>query len=1431
MSGARVIPSLSADDDLFRRLEAQRAQRASARARVDVGVAQRASAIRTEAPWIPAGTAAALASAGFDANSPEFQQISQLAAKRKSKKGLGWHTLGGVVKAGGDALGVVGRAGDTVLGGVDEAVASAAKPVVRGAALGAQSLYEEAQGAVRNVASMGPAGAAIAGGVTAAALAVSAPISVPAAGIAAVAAGGAALGAMASQHIDGHARWEPQSSGGVTLERLLRGERVELGEGWLPNVDAGENPAAPDATWTIGEEQRRRASRVNIDGRALTPGRLLAAGITDPGSTASTVLSGLVDGSLALSRWDPASAIVKTAGNANRNRKLFVEAGGLLSSRPNIVPEAVDAWLAGTKGRALVEKLAGETDFYTIWRNTGRKLDVETANAIAKAGDEAGVLEVLRPKLGIDIREKPTYSTFRPFGNVRLAQAMPGHTIDLRDADQSVLELERWLQNAKAPTEMIADLTGRMADASTRLGRYGVLSEAMDATAEVLTEVWGVKPGKAHELTRLVSEANEDTRKFFTDAVGRNVNVPGLFIGDEAVGIPRPHLYAEFLNRALPMPDARDIRSAASFLAPILDNPQVKVGVAALDWVQGQWKRMALLRGAYTVRVVGEEQGRMAASGLDSLVSHPLSLIAWRLGHKGAEDVLGESFLYRDADEFVDGLDDFNKALNRQWAGWVDQNRPLPIWRNYTKGSNGYVDAWAGEITELAADPIAREVARSQGDINSVKDWFWGTGAQKVDDALTPGERYRLTMAEDAGGLASRQTADRYIDSIVERITVKTGGDTGLLDAIAAGHLDGEALRTGTRPSDYLRAYLDESADIGPDAVKGQMSLTDRGVAHWYDQATKWAFSELMGERTNNLSRSPTFKQYYWQRVEELVPFMDETAHASAIDGARAAGLDDIAERMARATSSGGLTLDHADFVAKGFALDTTRDLLYDLTERGQFFDAARLIFPFGEAWKELITRWSKLGVERPESIRRIQQVIVGARSDDAPGGGKHAGFFYENSNGEEVFAYPGTGWISDKLFGVPVPLTGRVGGLSLMTEVVPGVGPMVQFGAGALLPDKPEWDWMRDVVFPFGEPDVKQGTLESLLPAWVQKWRQAGLTPFAQDEGQWNSTVLDVARWLASSGDYDTSTQDGLTHLLDDARTKARAVYALRGAAQFFAPTAPSPEWRVADKDGQVHVAQELVEEYQALLQADYQTATEKMLDKYGAGIWLLLQGKTAEVTPAAPVTKEGGDWERANAGLVKRFPNVYGFFAPQGGDLDLTVYSRQLENDARVRITPEQGVRLANDRIANVIYQRAKDQLGPRPNKAQQTALRGLREALEARYEGFGDRSGIPEKVSVDTLVDNLKEAVADDRLADRPVTATIKMYLEARAAAEAAAQRAGLAPTGFRTSKQMAPMRTALRALGDALVAKDPSFGPVWDRVFDRELADEEDVTDGQ
>src|SRR5690606_34182543 len=127
--------------------------------------------------------------------------------------------------------------------------------------------------------------------------------------------------------------------------------------------------------------------------------------------------------------------------------------------------------------------------------------------------------------------------------------------------------------------------------------------------------------------------------------------------------------------------------------------------------------------------------------------------------------------------------------------------------------------------------------------------------------------------------------------------------------------------------------------------------------------------------------------------------------------------------------------------------------------------------------WKEVATRWLQLTAQRPGTVMQRATQIVGAA-----GGGvqdwesivedpSQVGHIYTNSQGETVFAYPGSEWFTQAFSGVPVKLTGAFNGLTITSSVPPGVGPVIQtpLAMSRAFRDSPEWEGVRNALFPYG--------------------------------------------------------------------------------------------------------------------------------------------------------------------------------------------------------------------------------------------------------------------------------------------------------------------------------------------------------------------------
>lgn len=1231
--------------------------------------------------------------------------------------------------------------------------------------------------------------------------------------------------------------YESQSDLGVALGKLASGDRVDVGTGLFvdPNSEVSK------------ERIRRALERGNIDGHTITPGRYVADLIFEPGSKPFSLLSGLTDLGVAVA-GDPSNIALGGVGKARAGSKLFTEAGGIAGLRKTISPAAVDKWLGGEQGAKVAKWLADHNEFYDIHKALGEKAPIDLSVQLADATSADEVFDLLRPHLGTSLREKPTVPGASPFSvqtakakpKSRLWETTPSDTIDLDDPMDAVRQVERSLRNIKADDSVVHDFTSRMARATNRIERFNVLEDMWSGAKGMLVSEYGMEPELARRLTKMFRDSHEGTFKSFVDEVGDPVKVwpEKTGIDGELVRSSDPHLLVEHVSRTVSLPDARELRRMTGKLRPLIASKdgKLKLPIAAVEHMQQSlWKPLALLRGAWTVRIIGEEQIRMGATGLDSMFRHPMSAVAWVVGHKGNKTFTGNT---------LDEVTEASQALTRGSGGLLHAPGTVVTgdWRiiqKTTETISDYRRAWGEELAQLHADPVARAVAGFDN-LDDAKAWFKGaSGGDKRGPALR-----KMLAKAGHDELLTDAGADAYIATIAKRLSIKTGGKAELIDAIRTGKLGDHAIdltATGQmRLNPEFVNALDGVLDAGPEAVKGTSYKLVKGgaIKERYDRTIEFLFGHMMSRPTNYLSRSSTFKQFYWSRAPELMPFMTIDAQQALIGVAKEAGIKgDLLRAITKSRkTTGELSLEQADLLARGHALDKTKHLLYDLTERSQFFDATRMIFPFGEAWKEILTRWAGIAVNRPQTIRRAQQLYQGARQPgfgELTGAPAGQGFFYENTQGEEVFVYPGSEWLTSGLIGVPVPLVGRTQGLNLIAQVFPALGPVAAIPAGFFIPDTPALDDLNDIIFPYGRPPDPLD-----LRSWAPSWMQKALLPENLDDPDalrmWSNTVMDVARYLSSTGDYDTRTPEGIQKLLSDAKSKADKFYLVRAAAQWVAPSSPAPEWLVnttGEVNGLIPAAM-LAQEFRLMQDQNYETAAQDFLAKYGEDPFMTMQSKTHPVVYGYPVTDEGIDWLDANPG-VKKYANVYGFFAPQGGEFSYPAYLRAIRDGAKQPLTPDQFVKLSNARLAAIQYGEAKDELmrktEGKPSKEQRAWLRQVKDIMIREYPGYGELLdgglGLKERADKDQLLRELYEANNNPTLSSTDTGQALATYLAARdQAMSAATSRHELAT--FRTAKSARYLRDWLREVGNTLALETPNFAPLWEQVLEREMSDDLD-----
>lgn len=1418
-----------------------------------------------------------------------------------------------------------------------------AQPVVRTGALAANALYEGMQGALRSAFTAWDANRQ-ATNSSARAFSGDDPESATRRAMGRDAQGWQSL----AQAYDEHGVLAPavvlgsQSQAGQAIDSLLKGEPVDVGAGYLPDPDSQTGQEAAAAS--------RRYSPYLINGHAWTPGRMVAADVFSPDSTAFNVLSGLVDATVAM-QADPSAVLLSGLGSAARASRTFenvddaarlvgeiedgdnltkvtklLEAGGVDGRRPLIRGKNPVYWLYGD-GAPVVTKITEEADPWTIWNATGRKFSPELTAQLADSTDAGVTRQILAGELGTTIDRVPKYRDglgLKP----RVLTDMPSGVLDLNDTENAAHLIDQYLVLAKADEATRQRVFNNLVRSSGRGDNYAVADAVFDAMRESMVAA-GAPVDKATEATTFIRQAWDDAQQWGVDAAtGDELPMMGRTADGELVQFPAgPRWSSERLGSKIDMPDPRAIKRLVA--SPAFNRAVNSDGWGAAVWLSdagyGLWKTSKLLRPAWTVKVVGDEQLRIMATGNVSVLNHPLTAIAIALGNPDEGRFFGKSWYERlsgfgkdvdpaevdrltearaararelyDADPFItnqDVLKQLNEELPvpKKWGAKASAKlregktkvgkaktdvtgAPWDATDLYGQGlTNRFSDikggkdiylrhfdvvdrtsehwprAVAEEIGRMSSEPAIRRALRLTPDEFKTELWEEGWGKylrKQMAAGRDPGDPYLRVLTD-------RGASDAYGDAIYDQIRNFVGDDEDLRVALVTGKLGdvtlnddwGHATQEGI---DALKRYQLEG--IGPDNVKAQRTLTktlterekDLGKAR---SAVNAMFDALMTRPSNYLSRHPMFVQTYWDEAPQLVPAMGPDARAALAKNLDDANLPkDLEQRVRqalyRATGTEGLSLEDADHILKRRALNATRDTLYDLSKKSNMMDSLRFVFPFGEAFKEILTVWSRLALDYPQSLRRAQQGIQGAReavfnpltglptgTEDPMG----AGFFrHDPQTGQEVFTIPLSGQLTKIAFGVPVPLKGSVQGLNMVGSLSPGVGPLLSIPASYLIPDKPGWDRVRDLVFPFGQPDNNSGgeTIgNEVLPTWAKHLSRAFSDP--RSDRLFSNTVTDMMAVLASTGEYDISgspdSHAELNRLMHDAKDKAKDLYIIRALASATSPSAPGFDFYVKENpdNPDLVLLQKLRDEYRKMTDKHgYDEGFVRFVRKFGVDNLLATGRKSTSNVAGLTTSQEQRDWARKNNDLVEAYPETWALLAPAGTGHSQTAYEAQLDSGQR---DPQGGLtaaQKANAQLAEAIVNNVieRDMGGEADTANERAFLRNLKEKLAREYDGYnpdGFTAGTTE-----SRIRELERAVEDPKVADTDLGKALSSYFDAREKGNALARERGYSEVGMMDADKAAHLREQLRDYAKKITKRYPQFKRAWDLVLEKELAD--------
>ncbi len=391
----------------------------------------------------------------------------------------------------------------------------------------------------------------------------------------------------------------------------------------------------------------------------------------------------------------------------------------------------------------------------------------------------------------------------------RLFSQMAGRSINISDLDrgfEEVIDMARALDSSVEDMEKALQQWSAL-DADATFGEALQVVESLLVPYRKKLQALGVSDAVIQKQTAVYQDA-ETMRKYFVNRAG-DTEDPGVFtmlLGDgDEVGIPLAHTLSEATTNAIPVPGrdgGRMIRRMTDYLyrsesalnqvrlAEGLDVKQSifydedfnrRIIVRAADQFTGIWRNMVLLRPAWTLRVVGEEQVRAAAAGLH-VINNPMKALNLSLANKNLKLGMTTRKKLLQSDLFENSLmysDDFNAAMSMRSGSWFDSfgGAGAETWTRYAQDSEDYNKWWFREMNQLQSDEVSNYMARAITDpdvpmnLDDIKFEFregnLTHAREKLADAGSS-QRHRALLTDEG--------ADAYIDSLFARMHLKTGG-------------------------------------------------------------------------------------------------------------------------------------------------------------------------------------------------------------------------------------------------------------------------------------------------------------------------------------------------------------------------------------------------------------------------------------------------------------------------------------------------------------------------------------------------------------------------------------------------------------------------------------------------------------------------------
>ena len=750
-----------------------------------------------------------------------------------------------------------------------------------------------------------------------------------------------------------------------------------------------------------------------------------------------------------------------------------------------------------------------------------------------------------------------------------------------------------------------------------------------------------------------------------------------------------------------------------------------------------------------------------------------------------------------------------------------------------------------------------------QNNLDAVKLWLYQGGGRRYFDAYFE-DVANLKPQYQNRGWANYATASERVDTILNHdIAYLTGLDQQLLEVVATGKFNGITATsfdvTGRGKvipelDDYIknvfinaphaprrvRNFVTQNLYNNPKATLGTAS----------DRLFRFYFEEMYGRVSDLAARSPTWRAGYWTRMEELASSMTPEEAQKLVNAAKKAKitrtrLERIEIQAALANGKG--TVEGAQILAEGYARRYTNDLLFNANKKSLFGQQHTLLFPFFEAFREVTGTWLKLGAQNPRIIRNVGQFVGTAQEE---------GWFYTDINGRKVFEAPMTSALA-RIFtnqknSVIDNFTIGVNAINIAGQMRPGFGPVVQL-AGRFIPKSADYDWLRKLISPYGQPEIRNAELQSL---WTPGWLKQLAAKSQQGDGVWadvsrlvigdakkddyyQRAYSRITQFLASTEEQKYLGTDGVKRLFEDAENMTFTLVSMRGLSAFLGPGAPMTTWLAHTKYGAVDVGiimDDLYNKEAAANKAGEPSykGFNAWLEQWGEIVWPYVTSLTESTIGGQLATAEYQNWTKENGYILGEYPTVAGYFGPRSGERNFEAYNQQLNVDTRNIADPEENIAEAQNRLGNYLYYKLVDSIpenqmnSVEAKQAKANAVVSIEEQLDG-WQRPGTTNKVREAKTRDKIAE-LRAITKDPKLKELAVTKAVADYLAARDRAieqQIVTSKGAVSQTNWTDSKAGKSIREYLaEKVAPVLIAAVPEFRDVYEQVLAYEFIVDED-----